>query len=168
MSHTTTGYALVVIDDGERVLNETYETDRERGQALHHVIIENHDEIREAAPVDVFDGGTETVLEWYQEDLDYISLDVYVDEVEVPVPAPNKLFHVVSIYAEGEVSVDSFVTEEARRVGLVERAALLDLDVDDDTDEETVVQMVEEHLHLEITLVDADVYEDDIEWHGTN
>lgn len=167
MSHTVNAYALLVIDDGERVLNETYGTDEARAAALHDVLVSNHDEIDEPAPADVVAAGTEAVLEWYSGDLTFLDLDVYVDEVEIKTPAPNKLFHVVSVYPGSEVSVDSFTSEAARRTGLVERAALLDLDVDDNSDEETSVQLIEDHLGVEITLVDADLYEDDVEWHGT-
>lgn len=162
MARTATRYALIVIDDGERVLNETYEDDTARADALHEAISVNHDEI-EPAPSEVVADGTEAVLSWYAEDLDLVDLDVYVDEIEVAPTAPNQLYHVVTIYPEGEVGVDSFVSATARKLGLVERAAHLELDTDD---EEEIVEQIEAYLDAQITLVDADLHDDDFEWHG--
>ena len=164
MPHTATRYALIVMDDGERVLNETYEDDVARADALHEVISVNHDEI-EPAPSKVVADGTEAVLGWYAEDLDRFDLDVYVyvDEIEVAPTAPNQLYHVVTVYPEGEVGVDSFISATARKLGLVERAAHLELDTDD---EEEIVEQIEAYLDAQITLVDADLHDDDFEWHG--
>lgn len=168
MAHTKTVHALIVTDDGELVVDDTFDTDVLRAQALHDVLLENHDEIDEPAPDDVIAEGTDAVIDWYQNDLADIGIDVYSNIRQIEVPAPQSLFHVINRIPGSQISVDSFTSAADRQASLAHRAALLGFDMSADDDEDTIAELIENSSEagLEITLVDADLDNDNAQWHG--
>lgn len=166
MNRKQTSYTLLVIDDGERVLEESFTDEAQRARALHELIRKNHDEI-ELVPTDVTEPAE--IIDWYLDEAISYGLDIYLDEVETLAPAPQDLFHAVSSYSNGEaLEVASYASEEARRLGLVIRAQDCEMDgivVLDDAAAEQAIEALEEWLPVEITLVDAHGYENEMEWY---
>ncbi len=175
MLRTKTRYSLLVIDDGERVIEESYDSDAERAAALDEAITSNHDEIEEAAPRDVVESGSQAVREWYESDLSMLGIDVYLDEELALTPAPQDLYHVVSLFEDDdsdreEVFVATYVSDEERRKGLIERVRQGGFDEDrqisDEATAQEAIEALQHGLPVTITLIDATGQPDVLEWYG--
>lgn len=175
MLRTKTQYTLLIIDDGERVIEERYDSDVERASELDKAITSNHDEIEEAAPRDVVESGSQAVRDWYESDLSMLGIDVYLDEELALTPAPQDLYHVVSLFEDDdsdreEIFVATYISDEGRRKSLIERVRQGGFDDDrqisDDATAQEAIEILQCELPVTITLIDATGQPDVLEWYG--
>ena len=165
-------FELRVMLDGSFVIDQEYDTDRERAEDFNTYLVEtgvldddNTEEVDDATLAQ----GLEAVLDAYSNLYALTDeLDVFYNEYDQPYPAPNTLFHVVTSYP-GEnpfIVVDSFGSQVAREHGLFLRAQATDDALSQDLSEETYVELLENRLGINITLVDADMDDDAPQWHS--